>query len=227
MSSVLAIKGIREGLLITLGGSTWAEALEEMLAHIDSKGDFFLGARIAVRLGEHLPRAADLADLRGRLAKRGLTLWAVLTDAPAVVAAAQSLALATALPSPPAGSDAPLESAMTGTAAVLVESTLHSGKRIEYAGHVVVLGDVSPGVEIVAGGHVIVWGKLRGTVHAGAHGNEHARVCALDLSPMQLRIAGHAATSPSRRGSPQPEVVRLRNGNLVTDVWKPGGRELK
>jgi septum site-determining protein MinC len=116
---------------------------------------------------------------------------------------------------------------MTGTAAVLVESTLHSGKRIEYAGHVVVLGDVSPGVEIVAGGHVIVWGKLRGTVHAGAHGNEHARVCALDLSPMQLRIAGHAATSPSRRGSPQPEVVRLRNGNLVTDVWKPGGRELK
>jgi len=149
---MLAIKGIREGLLITLGGSAWAEALEEMLAHIDSKGDFFLGARIAVRLGEHLPRAADLADLRGRLAKRGLTLWAVLTDAPAVVAAAQSLALATALPSPPAGSDAPLESAMTGTAAVLVESTLPPGKRIEYAGHVVVLGDVSPGVEIVAGG---------------------------------------------------------------------------
>ncbi len=224
---MLAIKGIREGLLITLGGRTWAEALEEMLAHIDSKGDFFLGARIAVRLGEHLPRAADLADLRGRLAKRGLTLWAVLTDAPAVVAAAQSLALATALPSPPAGSDAPLESAMTGTAAVLVESTLHSGKRIEYGGHVVVLGDVSPGVEIVAGGHVIVWGKLRGTVHAGAHGNENAMVCALDLSPMQLRIAGHAATSPSRRGSPQPEVVRLRNGNLVADVWKPGGREPK
>jgi len=227
MSSTLAIKGIREGLLITLGGSTWAEALEEMLAHIDSKGDFFLGARIAVRLGEHQPGAAELAELRGRLAKRGLTLWAVLTDAPAVLAAAQSLALATALPSPPAGSDAPLDSAMTGTGAVLVESTLHSGNRVQYAGHVVILGDVNPGAEIVAGGHVIVWGTLRGTVHAGADGDEHALVCALDLSPMQLRIAGHAATSLPRRGSPQPEVVRLRQGNLVAEVWKPGGREPK
>ena len=225
MGSTIAIKGIREGLLITLGGSTWAEALDEMLAYIDSKGDFFLGARIAVRLGDHEPHAADLIDLRSRVAKRGLTLWAALSEAPAVVAAAQSLGLATALPFPQAGSDAPLDSEMTDRGAVLVERTMQSGNRIEYAGHVVVLGDVDPGAEIVAGGHIIVWGRLRGAVHAGAHGNVQAIVCALDLSPAHLRIAGHAATSPPRGATPQPEVVRLRQGILEAEVWTPSGRE--
>ncbi len=227
MSSTLAIKGIREGLLITLGSGTWARALEEMLAHIDSKGDFFLGARIAVRLGDHQPRAADLADLRARLARRGLTLWAVLTEAPAVVAAAQTLALATALPSPAPGSDVPLDGVGGGSATVLVERTLRSGERLEYAGHVVILGDVKPGAEIIANGHIIVWGKLRGSAHAGAQGDEHAMVCALDLSPAQLRIAGHAATPPARRLSSQPELVRVRQGRLVAVAWKPGGRDPK
>jgi len=225
MSGTLAIKGIREGLLITLGGSTWAEALDEMLAHLDSKGDFFLGARIALQLGSLEPRAGDLAEVRSRLAKRGVTLWAVLTEAPTVAGAAQSLGLATVLPTP--APEVPPGSGSGGAGAVLIEETVHSGRRVESAGHMVVMGDVDFGAEIIAGGHIVVWGKLRGVAHAGALGNEGAVVCALDLSPMQLRIAGHTAISPPRRGSPQPECAQLRDGKIVVEVWKPSGRETR
>jgi septum site-determining protein MinC len=86
---------------------------------------------------------------------------------------------------------------------------------------VVVLGDVNPGAEIIAGGSIIVWGHLRGTVHAGAMGEQTSVVCAMDLSPMQLRIAGFAATSPSRRGKTQPETAFLREGQMVAEPWNP------
>jgi septum site-determining protein MinC len=64
-----------------------------------------------------------------------------------------------------------------------------------------------------------VWGRLRGVVHAGAQGNRDAVVCALDLSPTQLRIANEIAISPSRGEKPQPEIVRLKDGHLQAEPW--------
>ncbi len=217
MSGSLAIKGIREGLLITLGGNTWAEALDEMLAHIDSKGDFFLGARIALQLGTLEPRAADLAEARSKLAKRGLTLWAALTEVPTVARSAKRLGLATVLPAPP---DGPRYIELAGSGATLVRGTLHSGDRIEGAGHVVILGDVDPGAEIIAAGDIIVWGVLSGAVHAGATGDDSALVCALALSPTHLDIAGHAA-APLPRSPLQPMTARLEDGAVMVEAWIP------
>jgi septum site-determining protein MinC len=102
---------------------------------------------------------------------------------------------------------------------VLVRRTLRSGFSLKHAGHVIIIGDVNPGAEIVAGGDVLVWGHLRGMVHAGAEGNENAVVCALDLTPTQLRIAGYIATTPKRRGKPQPETARVMDGQVVAELW--------
>lgn len=103
-----------------------------------------------------------------------------------------------------------------------VKRTVRSGVRIEYEGNVVVVGDVNPGAEVVAGGSVVVWGRLRGVVHAGAGGDTEAVVCALDLSPTQLRIATEIATTPDRRSQPVPEMARLKDGHLVAEPWQPG-----
>jgi septum site-determining protein MinC len=84
---------------------------------------------------------------------------------------------------------------------------------------VVVIGDVNSGAEIVAGGSVIVWGRLRGVVHAGCHGDETAVVCALELAPMQLRIAGEIAISPKKQPRSQPEVARIQDGHLAAEPW--------
>jgi septum site-determining protein MinC len=115
-----------------------------------------------------------------------------------------------------------VDSEESGEEAVLVRRTLRSGRSIRHRGHVVVIGDVNPGAEIVAGGDIVVWGRLRGIAHAGADGNSETVVCALDLSPTQLRIAHHIAISPARKGEPKPELARVKNGQIVAERWKPG-----
>jgi septum site-determining protein MinC len=220
MAVSIGVKGIREGLLITLDEGEWSEVFPALLNHLDAQPDFFQGATAFVRLSSQPLHVADLAKLRGELADRGVSLRALLSDQPATISAAQSLGLEVALPASETR-DVPLETALNGTEAVLARQTLRSGNSIQYAGHVVVIGDVNPGAEIIAGGSVVVWGRLRGTVHAGAQGDESAVVCALDFAPMQLRIAGRIATSPPRQGEPHPEMALLREGQLHAEPWKP------
>jgi septum site-determining protein MinC len=106
-------------------------------------------------------------------------------------------------------------------AGLIARRTLRSGQQLRHPGSITIIGDVNPGAEIVAGGDIVVWGKLRGTVHAGAMGNETAVVCALDLAPTQLRIAQYIARSPEgRRRKPAPEVARVRNGKIVAESWE-------
>jgi len=105
--------------------------------------------------------------------------------------------------------------------ALLITRTLRSGQRIEYNGHVVLLGDVQPGAEIVAAGHVLVWGTLRGVAHAGAAGNDRAVICAMKLVPIQLRIAQYVAVELELKDehAHKPEIVFIRNQQIVAEEW--------
>lgn len=75
--------------------------------------------------------------------------------------------------------------------------SLRSGQIIRFRGSVVVLGDVNPGAEILAEGNVIVLGSLKGLVHAGCMGNDRCFICALSLTPSQLRIADKITYMPN------------------------------
>ena len=123
---------------------------------------------------------------------------------------------------PPSNGGLPLD--MTPT--LLVRRTVRSGQRVRFNGHVVVLGDVNPGAEIVASGDIIVMGTLRGVAHAGATGAPDAQVAALRLQPGQLRVGSVIGRAPD--GGPQrpsvPEVARVRDGVLVVERFlAPGG----
>lgn len=222
MSSGLAVKGVGDGLLIHVPDGPWDDALASILQTVEEGGEFFRGARLGLQLEGRELGAADLGRLRDILAERGVNLWAVLGTAPATRSSAADLGLALDLGRPSQRAmqpDEPIETELPGEQAVLVHRTLRSGHHVHYAGHVVVVGDVNPGAEIIAGGNVIVWGRLRGVVHAGAGGNEDAVVCALDLAPTQLRIAGQIAVSPERHGAALPEMAHLRDGQLVAEKW--------
>ncbi len=223
MQPKVQIKGIRDGLLIILREGDWQEAHAALLEQIDQQAEFLRGARLALDVGNHILKAVDLGQLRDQLSDRGLTLWAVLSNSPTTEQTAQTLGLATRISKPLPDRVAPSISTSfsSGEAAVLVKRTLRSGFRLNHPGHVVIIGDVNPGAEIIAGGDVLVWGRLRGMVHAGAEGDESAVVCALDLAPTQLRIAGFIAITPKRRGKPQPELARVLNGQVVAEVWDP------
>ncbi len=217
--TLVKVKGIRDGLLITLADGEWGTVREALLALIRDKEDFFRGAKVALDVGNRVIRAADLGKLRDQLADLEVTLWAVISGSPKTQANAQALGLATRLSKPLPDRVIRPRTPKLGEEALLVPRTLRSGMRVEFPGHVVVLGHVHPGAEIIADGHVIVWGRLRGVVHAGAQGNADAVVCALDLSPTQLRIADQVAVTPPRQGPPRPEMARLKDGQVIAEPW--------
>jgi len=219
-ASLIDIKGIRDGLLVKLGDAPWPDLQVALINAIDERQAFFKGARLALDVGSQVLRVAELAALRELLSERGIFLWAVLSESSVSEQTAQNLGLATRIskPRPEAARSAP--EAGADEKALWLAHTLRSGVRVEFPGHVVVMGDVNPGAEIVAGGSIVVWGRLRGVVHAGAQGEASAVVCALELSPTQLRIAGEIAVSPKRKGKIQPEIARLQDGVLVAEPWQ-------
>jgi septum formation inhibitor MinC len=84
-----------------------------------------------------------------------------------------------------------------------ITQTLRSGQRVVSEGHLVIVGDVHAGSEVVAAGDVIIWGELRGIAHAGAPVNGQpvrrtATVRALKLEALQLRIGDLLSRRPDR-----------------------------
>src|SRR5262245_26709603 len=224
MPDTITIKGIREGLLVTVGDAeTWPATSQGLLSRIDGATDFFKGAKLALAIGARSLSAADLGRLRDDLSERSVSLWAVLSESPLSMKSAQALGLNVALPtSAPARREQPereVDSEEPRQDAVYLRRTLRSGRSVRHPGHVIVVGDVNAGAEIVADGDVVVWGRLRGTVHAGANGDVEAVVCALDLSPTQLRIADLIAVSPAHKGDAKPEMARIKDRRIVAERW--------
>jgi septum site-determining protein MinC len=221
MTVTINIKGIKEGLLATLGDGEWSEAQPTLLKKL-SEGAFFQGARLVLQVGGRSLGAADLGRLRDELADRQIILWMVLSESSVTLNAAQALGLETEFPKKEKLPNElpPIPSTEDGSHAILINHTLRSGKSVNFEGNVIVIGDVNAGAEISATGNVVVWGRVRGTVQAGIHGDTAAVVCALDLAPTQLRIGEAIATSPKQRGKAEPEIAFVKDGKIVAERWK-------
>lgn len=231
--SHISIKGTKDGILIALDAAEeWQMVITDLTARIDENSAFFAGAQITVDVGQRpIPKYA-LRSLKAALERRGLTLAVVLSDSQTTLDSAMALDLrantssndrerasstnASAINETP--SISPEEDTYPG---VMIRKTLRSGRTIHSDGHVIVLGDVNPGAEIIARGDIVVWGVLRGNAHAGAYGNDAAVVCALDMMPTQLRIAGVALNieRPNKRHKAQPEMASVRDQQIVVETW--------
>ncbi len=242
----IIIKGGRDGLLITLGPGAWHIVLSALEARLTATPEFFKGARVALAVGPRKLVEADVRAARDLLARYDVVLWGVMSDDEETQHVAAVLGLDAQLPQRersephpqpiepstpieppqpivPTTNREPIEITVMDDPEIglIARRTLRSGQQLRHPGSIAVVGDVNPGAEIVAGGDIIVWGKLRGTVHAGAMGNDNAIVCALDLAPTQLRIAQYIARSPEgRRRKPTPEVARVRKGQIVAESWE-------
>lgn len=104
-----------------------------------------------------------------------------------------------------------------------IKQTMRSGQVINYEGNVVIIGDCHPGCEITAFGDITVWGVLSGIAHAGSAGNQKAKVRALKMNAIQLRIANCYSRRPDslnsvyieKTNSFTPEEARIINGEIV------------
>jgi septum site-determining protein MinC len=220
----IQIKGLRDGLLVSLDDAPWVEQLAALISRVDAQPSFFQGARLALDVASQVLHVNDMVQLRDALSERGIALWAVLSESPTTENTAQLLGLATRISKPrPEESRQFSVDNLGEETAMFLSRTLRSGTRIEFAGHVVVMGDVNPGAEIIADGSVIIWGRLRGMVHAGVKGNRAAVICALDLSPTQLRIADETSATLKPQEHPRPEMARINDaGKLQAEFWTFG-----
>ena len=83
-----------------------------------------------------------------------------------------------------------------------IQRTLRSGQSITSDGNIVIIGDANPGSEIIAKGDITVWGVLGGIAHAGSNGNQYAKIRALKMNAIQLRIADMFARRPDNINIP-------------------------
>ncbi len=221
--TAISLKGTAEGILLKPKSYVWDTVLEALELALQDAEEFFRGGRLILDLESRELTQEQLSAMRALLMQFDIELCAVVGENEKTIRLARSNGILTRIPR-----DVDAKKAATAETAepqaLFVRQTLRSGQKIQYPGHVTLLGDVNPGGEIVAGGNIVVWGAMRGLAHAGAYGDEEAVICALELQPSQLRIAGYIGRAPEqRRRSAEPEMARVEEGRIVADTWMKKG----
>lgn len=224
-----AVDGLQPHLLRLPAQQGSASALEEVRYALGSRR--IRAGTVVLEAGNWPLRLPELRQLQELLVPLELALVRVASDHPDTLVAAAALGLDTdpgASPPPgTAGALAAVATAAVASAAVAPDllvhrGTLRSGDHLQAEASVLLLGDVNPGARISAAGNVLVWGRLRGIAHAGAAGDRGARIVALQLRPLQLRIADVVARGPE--GLPPPglaEQALLVEGEIRIDPAAP------
>ncbi len=227
----IAIKGTRNGLLLTLEPETpFGELLRALADRLAEAPAFFRGASLVVDTSRRALLVSERLQLENLLANYYMSVNPIEQEiAPSKEPRTIPLQLEDTPQIDPSiikeiqetrAMRASRESADT----LFLRRTIRSGQAVHHSSNIVVMGDVNPGAEIIAGGDIIVWGVLRGMVHAGYPDNENALVCSLLLSPVQLRIA-HLLSRPPEgfEAQPRPEIAMIKKGQIVVETWA-GGR---
>ena len=228
----IAIKGTRNGLLLTLEPETpFSELLNALSHRLSEAPGFFQGASLALDTRRRNLRISERTQLEELLANYQMSVTpleqtlivkqhepeVISTDVSGETSIAAEI-LSNQTQAHPSRLD-PRDSDDT----LFLRRTIRSGQAIQHASSIVILGDVNPGAEIVASGDIIVWGVLRGMVHAGYPNNENAMVCSLLLAPVQLRIANLLSRPPDGfQVQARPEFATIRNGQIVVEAWLNG-----
>jgi septum site-determining protein MinC len=228
----IAIKGTRNGLLLTLEPETpFGDLLHALADRLAEAPTFFRGASLSVDTSRRSLRVSERIQLEDLLADYQMSVMP-LERITSIQKEAKTLSLVPLEPAPDSIAMGEMEQIQRDPResdnTLFLRRTVRSGQAIHHPSNIVVLGDVNPGAEIIAGGDVIVWGVLRGMVHAGYPDNENALVCALQLSPVQLRIAHLLSRPPEGFGTqPNPEVATTKNGQIIVESWVNGRQSRK
>jgi len=192
-----------------------ASPLEEVRYGLGSTS---LRGAVVLEAGTWWLRLRELRAIQELLERQELVLQRVSAQRAETLVAAAALGLETEA----MAATAPMPPAAPASDLTIHRGTLRSGDHLQSEGSVLLLGDVNPGAQVSAAGHVLVWGRLRGVAHAGCEGDSEARITALQLRPLQLRIAGAVARGPEEAPEAgQAEEARLVDGEIRIDPASP------
>ena len=224
-------RGTKSGLTIVLDAHhPFPELLKQLKVKLNESGFFFANADVTLNIGaRELDEKALQTLIAAATAAHGLQICGLKTSARKTAKIAEKLGLQVKLLKP---QETQLRNATvkqgrdkTNLPAQLHRSTIRSGQIYESSGHLIILGDVNHGAEIVAAGDIIVFGSLRGNAFAGATGNKGAIVAALQLAPTLLRIDKAVARCAEKKSPLQKaEFAFIEKGQIVIDDWSNKNR---
>lgn len=106
-----------------------------------------------------------------------------------------------------------------GSDVLMLAGRVRSGQKVAAKKHLVILGDVNPGAEIIAGGDILVMGRLLGMASAGQPDNEDAIILALEFRPTQIQIGGFVAAGAASSAERSVEYAHVENGTVIVEEY--------
>ena len=101
---------------------------------------------------------------------------------------------------------------------LMLAGRVRSGQKVTARQHLIIMGDVNPGAEVIAGGDILVMGSLCGVAMAGQPNDEDALILAIDFRPTQVQIGGRvAAGMPATKAA--AEFACVENNVIVVDDY--------
>ena len=191
----LKVKGINDGLLMTLPNASWEECCEAVRETICDNISFYSGANLFLDAGDLDIRVVEITSFRSELEKNGIQLKGIFGKSEKTMQNCKSLGILTQ-PEVRRSSlrKENIEAASSvkgiGENAYLISKTIRSGTRIERKESIVILGDVNPGAEIVSEKNVIILGAARGRISAGTMTGSEAFIGAFEFDNAQVTVNG-------------------------------------
>lgn len=224
--NAVEIKGFGNDVNIIFSeDAAFSDVETELIRRLENSGRFFSGVEVILDMGDRVVNAGECKKLREILIdKFGVTVAVVQSGSDETLKAVEKTGwkVEPQEPKQKPKKEMARKPVDRENDTYLFRGTLRSGQRIWHRGNVLIIGDVNPGAEVVAAGHVIVMGTLRGVAHAGVEGDIDAEIIAINLHPIQLRIAEYFGRSPDLKLEKDnaPEVARVKDGNIVIHKLK-------
>ena len=222
----LRVRGINDGLLMSLPEASWDECCAAVLETVGENEPFYAGANLFLDAGQLDIRVVEITALRNELENRGIFLKGIFGQSEKTNQNCRSLGMMTA----PVFSARNLrkekieevqQAKEIGEPAYLVIRTVRSGNVIEKKETIVVLGDINPGAEVISDKNVIVLGTIRGRVTAGGSREAGAFISAGGFDNAQVMVNGVLALiGKESYDKPSSGMLMVRNiyGEIKIDT---------
>ena len=254
MEQHVTIKGVRSGIVLKLDkDAPFDDLLPQIAERFESAASFFGTSKIVLKIdGRNVNEGESGKILDVIKEKTKLRINAVLTEDKELQdklneAAGKENELSEAEKDKKIDAleeeNAKLREKLAGLTGVdgryaeIHVGSLRSGMSYEAEQSLIILGDVKNGATVTAGGSIFVIGTLTGIAGAGVYGDKTAFVMALNMDPLQIRIADSLAISEDqdpvdfsktglsnsvRHVDNGPEVAEITDGHIII---KPYDRE--
>ena len=209
MNEVVKIRGLKTGLQLLFEKDAKFEDVKKILLEKLETGDKFFIRGTTVFMDKNSFDSSQIEELRRMFHRPGMLFS---EKNPPVTPKFTPRPMPVQAPPPPP----PVVKVEKAQPTVVINRTLRGGEEVRTESSVLVFGNVNPSAQIIAGGSIDVRGICRGTVHAGAFGDQNACIVADKLRPIQIRIADLIARPPDNmKNAEQAERASIKNGYIV------------